>query len=68
MAQSDQSDKLLYNRRAAAEMLSTSERRIDELRRAGRLFSVRDGRECKFRVEDLRAYVDSLKTYEPRHK
>lgn len=58
--------KLLLDRAAAAEALSTSERRIDELRRAGVLFAVQDGREYKYRVQDLQVYVDSLQTFEPK--
>lgn len=58
--------KLLYDKAAAAEALSTSERRIDELRRAGELNAVQDGREFKFTATELQRYVDSLNEYEPR--
>lgn len=54
--------KILYDRDGAAEQISTSPRRVDELRRAGLLLAVQDGREWKFRAEDLQAYVDRLKT------
>ncbi|UXA12394.1 helix-turn-helix domain-containing protein [Mycobacterium sp. SMC-8] len=64
MAQIDQPTRMLYDRRSAAETLSTSERRIDELRRAGKLPSVRDGRQYKYRHDDLQRYVDSLATFE----
>lgn len=46
----------------AAEYLDTSPRRVDELRKAGVLPSVRDGREWKFRIADLDAYIESLPT------
>ena len=58
--------KLLYDKAAAAEALSTSERRIDELRRSGELNAVQDGREYKFTAAELQRYVDSLDEYEPR--
>ena len=58
--------RLLHNKTSAAEMLSTSERRIDELRRAGLLCAVIDGREFKFTAEELQRYVDGLDEYEPR--
>lgn len=53
-------DRFLYDKSAAAYVLSTSERRIDELRRGGALSSVRDGREYKYTADNLRQYVDSL--------
>jgi len=53
---------MLYGRDSAAEQLSTSPRRIDELRRSGRLIAVKDGREWKYTPQDLQRYVDSLKT------
>jgi excisionase family DNA binding protein len=59
-------ERLLYDKAAAAEMLSTSERRIDELRRAGHLTAVRDGREYKYRVADLEDYVASLPDWDDR--
>ncbi|QDF19941.1 hypothetical protein HWC44_gp054 [Mycobacterium phage ThetaBob] len=54
------SDRLLYDKSAAAVQLSTSERRIDELRRAGVLIAVQDGREWKFTAAELQRYVASL--------
>lgn len=54
--------RLLYNKASAAEQLSTSVRRIDELRRAGRLIAVQDGREYKYTHAELQRYVDSLAT------
>lgn len=58
--------RLLYDKSGAAELLSTSERRIDELRRAGVLVAVEDGRELKYTPEELQRYVNSLKVREPR--
>ncbi|OCB55664.1 hypothetical protein A5722_17135 [Mycobacterium vulneris] len=55
-------DRLLYDKASAAEQLSTSVRRIDELRRAGRLIAVQDGREFKYTRAELQRYIDSLKT------
>lgn len=52
----------LFDREQAAEFLSTSSRRIDELRRAGALRAVRDGREFKFTSSALAAYIDGLPT------
>lgn len=52
----------LFDRDQAAEFLSTSARRVDELRRAGVLRAVRDGREFKFTSSALAAYIDSLPT------
>lgn len=54
--------RMLYDRDGAAEQISTSPRRVDELRRAGLLLAVQDGREWKYTAEDLQRYVDSLKT------
>lgn len=55
-------DRLLYDKASAAEQLSTSVRRIDELRRAGRLIAVQDGREWKYTRAELQRYIDSLET------
>jgi succinate dehydrogenase/fumarate reductase flavoprotein subunit len=55
----------LYDKDAAAVYLSTSARRIDELRRAGDLVAAVDGREYKYRRRDLDAYCDGLKDFEP---
>jgi excisionase family DNA binding protein len=60
------SNKLLFDKGGAAEVLSTTERRIDELRRAGELTAVQDGRQFKFTAAELQRYVDSLETFEPR--
>ena len=56
----------LYDHAGAAEVLSTSERRIHELRRAGLLHAVQDGRSFKFTDEALQNYIDSLPSYEPK--
>ncbi|WP_100514869.1 helix-turn-helix domain-containing protein [Mycobacteroides abscessus] len=50
----------LFDRDQAAEFLSTSSRRVDELRRAGVLRAVRDGREFKFTSAALATYIASL--------
>ncbi|WP_301120334.1 helix-turn-helix domain-containing protein [Mycolicibacterium fortuitum] len=55
-------ERLLYDKAAAAVALSTSVRRIDELRRAGRLIAVQDGREWKYTHAELQRYIDSLDT------
>lgn len=54
--------RILYGAEEAAEALSTSVRRIHDLRRAGKLLAVQDGREWKFRHDDLCRYADGLKT------
>jgi len=59
-------ERLLYDAVAAAVLLSTTPRRISELRRAGELIAVQDGRTYKFRRDDLEHYVASLRTYEPK--
>jgi excisionase family DNA binding protein len=58
-------ERLLYDKAAAAQALSTSERRIDELRRSGELTAVQDGREYKYRMSDLEDYVAGLPVCEP---
>jgi hypothetical protein len=59
--------RILCDAETAAELLSIkSKDRIDELRVSGRLVAVKDGREYKYRLEDLQAYADSLPTYEPK--
>ncbi|OMC28875.1 helix-turn-helix domain-containing protein [Mycobacterium colombiense] len=57
--------RLLYDTLSAARLLDTTERRIHELRRAGVLAAVMDGRKYKFTAEELRRYVDHLPPYEP---
>ena len=59
-------DKLLYDHNAAAELLSTSPRRIHELRRAGTLAAVQDGRSLKFAKQELERYATSLPAFEPK--
>jgi hypothetical protein len=54
--------RILYDKAAAAEQLSTSPRRVDELRRAGQLIAVVDGGQYKYTATDLQRYVDGLKT------
>lgn len=58
-------DRLLYDEKGAAELLSTTPRRVADLRRAGELVAVKDGRTFKYRADDLQAYVDRLPTFEP---
>lgn len=58
--------RILYDRESAADALSTSVRRIEELRRAGDLNAVKDGREYKYPAAELQRYADSLPAYEPR--
>lgn len=57
--------KGLFDKDAAAEFLSTSDRRVDDLRRAGLLTAVQDGREYKYRLADLEAYIEGLPVAEP---
>ena len=52
----------LLDRDGAAAYLATSARRIDELRRSGRLLATLDGREWKYTTADLDAYISGLKT------
>lgn len=52
----------LFSKEGAASYLATSTRRVDELRRAGKLLAVLDGREFKYTAADLDAYIDGLKT------
>lgn len=58
--------KGLFDKTGAGEYLSTSERRVDELRRAGLLTAVQDGREYKYRLADLEEYIYSLPVWEPK--
>jgi excisionase family DNA binding protein len=53
-------ERLLYDKASAAAMLFTSQGRVDELRRTGRLRAVKDGSKWKFRHSDLENYVESL--------
>lgn len=57
--------RLLYDAEAAAELLSTTPLRISELRRAGKLAAVLDGKKYKFTADELQRYVDTLPAYEP---
>ena len=54
--------RALLDRRQAAEALATSPRRLDDLRRAGVVKAVLDGREWKYRPADLMSYAASLPT------
>jgi excisionase family DNA binding protein len=57
--------KLLYDADGAAELLSTTPLRISELRRAGKLAAVLDGKKYKFTADELQRYAASLPAYEP---
>jgi len=54
------SDRILYDRKSAAEKLSVSERQIDEWRRAGKLKAKKPGRENLFPHRELERLADSL--------
>lgn len=58
--------KGLYDADGAAAYLSTSQRRIHDLRRAGELAAVQDGREFKFTQDELDRYIESLPAWEPK--
>lgn len=60
------SDRFLYDGDSAAEVLSTSRYRVDELRRAGKLIAVQDGGVYKYRRDDLLAYIEGLPAFEPK--
>ncbi len=62
------SDRGLYDKSSAAVYLSTSERRVDELRRAGTLIAVQDGREYKYTRSALDDYIETLPTSEPTRR
>ena len=53
----------LLTKEQAAHYLACSPRYVDELRRGGILTAVWHGRAWKFAVDDLNAYIRSLKTY-----
>lgn len=58
--------RLLYDAEGAAELLSTTPKRVSELRRAGELCAVLDGKKYKFTADELQRYVNRLPGYEPR--
>jgi hypothetical protein len=55
----------LYDAVGAAAELATTERRVHELRRAGLLNAVQDGRAYKFTAEAIQEYINSLPAFEP---
>jgi hypothetical protein len=57
--------RILYDAEGAAEVLSTTPKRISELRRAGVLGAVLDGKKYKFTHDELQRYADNLPPYEP---
>lgn len=59
------STRLLYDAEGAAELLSTTPKRISELRRAGVLGAVLDGKKYKFTADELQRYAERLPAYEP---
>jgi len=54
--------RILYDGKGAAEMLSISQRHLDDLRRAEKVLAVKEGRGWKYRHADLQAYADGLMT------
>lgn len=52
----------LRDRERAAQYLSMTVRRLDDLRRSGVIRAVRDGNRWKYTTEALDAYVESLPT------
>ena len=57
--------KLLYTREEAAVVLAMSPRRVDELRRLGKLIARQDGRAYRYHIDDLRVFAGDLPTSEP---
>lgn len=57
--------RLLYDAEGAAELLSTTPLRISELRCAGKLGAVLDGKKYKFTADELRRHAEQLPAYEP---
>ncbi len=55
----------LRSRSEAAEYLSMSMRRLDELIKSGALCAVRDGRSVKVSKVELERYIADLPAYEP---
>lgn len=54
--------RILYDGPSAAEMLSVSQRHLDDLRRARKILAVKEGRGWKYRHEDLVAFAEKLPT------
>lgn len=59
-------DPLLVTPREAARLLSVSERTLWSIAAAGEIPRVRIGRAVRYRVADLRAYVDAPATKKGR--
>ena len=55
----------LHSRSEAADYLSMSMRRLDELIKAGTICAVRDGRSVKVSKVELERYISALPAYEP---
>lgn len=57
----------LLTRKHVAYLLSTSERGVSELQALKKITPVDDGGKwVKYRLKDIRSYIDSLKEKEPR--
>jgi hypothetical protein len=54
--------RILYDEKSASEMLSISQRHLADLRRAGKVLAVKEGRGWKYRRADLEAYAAALMT------
>lgn len=54
--------KILYDEKAASEVLSISQRHLADLRRAGKVLAVKEGRGWKYRHADLESYAAGLLT------
>lgn len=60
IAEQRQQMRVLLDAKQAADALATSPRRVTELRRAGLIRAVLDGRQYKYRPEDLATYAAAL--------
>ena len=56
--------KILYDGPSAAEVLSISQRHLDDLRRARKILAVKEGRGWKYRHDDLVAFAEKLPSSE----
>lgn len=57
--------KLLFTAEEAAEALAMNPRRIEELRRLGKLIARQEGRAYRYHRDDLAAFANELPTSEP---
>lgn len=58
--------KFLLTRKATADALSMSVRKLDELTAAGKIPAVREGRLKLYRPRDLETYAEELEAWEPQ--